>query len=117
MMTTAEKAITNLFSLRLWRARIITRASRACGRGCLQRCRCSGDLWHGGCANHAQVGTTRRAIHLGFACDSTRPQYDITANFEGHDEGPGGAAEWLRDATPAAAAAGLLPRRDWEWLV
>ena len=40
-----------------------------------------GDLWHGGCANHAAQGVTRRAIHLGFACPATRPQYDISAAF------------------------------------
>ena len=36
---------------------------------------CHGDLWHGACDNHSTG--TRRVIHLGFACPSTRPQYEI----------------------------------------
>lgn len=34
-----------------------------------------GDIWHGGCANCSS--TTRRALHLGYACPATAPQYDI----------------------------------------
>ena len=34
-----------------------------------------GDIWHGGRANHST--STRRAIHLGFSCPNTRPQYEI----------------------------------------
>ena len=34
-----------------------------------------GDCWHGGRANASD--TTRRALHLGYACPATAPQYDI----------------------------------------
>ena len=44
-----------------------------CGQG--SAVFCHGDLWHGACDNHSSG--TRRVIHLGFACPSTRPQYEI----------------------------------------
>ena len=73
-----------------------------------------GDLWHGGCANLAtQPASTRRAIHLGFACEGTRPQYDIAASFEPRIGGEGGAGE---GSTVTADIAELLPRSDWDWL-
>ena len=34
-----------------------------------------GDAWHGGRANYSQ--STRRLIHMGFACPNTAPQYEI----------------------------------------
>ena len=36
---------------------------------------CHGDVWHGGRANYSQ--STRRVIHMGFACPNTAPQYEI----------------------------------------
>ena len=37
---------------------------------------CHGDVWHGGRANYSQ--STRRAIHMGFSCPNTAPQYEIS---------------------------------------
>eukprot|EP01052_Picozoa_sp_SAG31_P013766 SAG31_NODE_837_length_11633_cov_18.437663_2_plen_297_part_00 len=37
---------------------------------------CHGDVWHGGMENFSD--SPRRALHLGFACPATRPQYEIT---------------------------------------
>lgn len=34
-----------------------------------------GDVWHGGRANHST--SSRRVIHLGYACPNTAPQYEI----------------------------------------
>ena len=36
---------------------------------------CHGEVWHGGMANYSDG--TRLALHLGFACPHTRPQYGI----------------------------------------
>jgi ectoine hydroxylase-related dioxygenase (phytanoyl-CoA dioxygenase family) len=44
-----------------------------------------GDLWHSGMPNLAEAGTTRRGIHLGFACENTRPQYSIREQFAGSE--------------------------------
>ena len=38
-----------------------------------------GDVWHGGRANLSS--SPRRAIHLGFACPNTRPQYEIAGSL------------------------------------
>ena len=37
---------------------------------------CHGDVWHGGRANYSE--STRRAIHMGFSCPNTAPQYEIS---------------------------------------
>ncbi len=38
-----------------------------------------GDTWHGGRANYSQ--STRRVIHMGFACPNTAPQYEIAGTL------------------------------------
>jgi hypothetical protein len=38
-----------------------------------------GDVWHGGRANFSS--SPRRAIHLGFSCPNTRPQYEIAGSL------------------------------------
>ena len=38
-----------------------------------------GDVWHGGRANYSQ--STRRALHLGFACVNTAPQSEIAGTL------------------------------------
>ena len=40
---------------------------------------CHGDVWHGGRANHSQ--STRRVIHMGFACPNTAPQYEVAESL------------------------------------
>ncbi len=40
---------------------------------------CHGDVWHGGRAN--TTSSTRRVIHLGFACPNTAPQYEIAQSL------------------------------------
>ena len=50
-------------------------------------------------------GATRRAIHLGFACDATAPQYDIAAGFS-----RGGDAGYAAVPLLGDVAAALLPR-------
>ena len=39
-----------------------------------------GDVWHGGRANSSD--STRRALHLGYACPATAPQYDIAGGLD-----------------------------------
>jgi hypothetical protein len=38
-----------------------------------------GDVWHGGRVNDSD--STRRVIHLGYACPATAPQYDIAGGL------------------------------------
>lgn len=38
-----------------------------------------GDVWHGGRANYST--SPRRAIHLGYSCPNTRPQYEIAGSM------------------------------------
>lgn len=38
-----------------------------------------GDVWHGARSNKSK--STRRAIHLGYACPATAPQYDIASSI------------------------------------
>ena len=38
-----------------------------------------GDVWHGGRANYSH--STRRALHLGFACPNTAPQSEISGSL------------------------------------
>ncbi|NKB69087.1 MAG: hypothetical protein GKR89_18620 [Candidatus Latescibacteria bacterium] len=38
-----------------------------------------GDTWHGGRANYST--STRRALHLGFSCPNTKPQYEVAGNL------------------------------------
>lgn len=54
-----------------------------------------GDLWHSGMPNLAGAGTTRRGIHLGFACENTRPQYSISEQFPDGSEARAEIAELL----------------------
>eukprot|EP01043_Picozoa_sp_COSAG02_P023064 COSAG02_NODE_1220_length_13807_cov_6.303254_6_plen_353_part_00 len=75
-----------------------------------------GDCWHAGCANMATAkpASTRRAIHLGFACEDTRPQYNIASSFE--PRGGERSVSPTMDPTVKAKIAGLVPRSDWDWL-
>ena len=80
-----------------------------------------GDLWHGGCANipATEPASTRRAIHLGFACEGTRPQYNIGSSFAVRSGNGGGVREQRMspiDPMMKAKIAELLPRSDWDWL-
>jgi hypothetical protein len=61
-----------------------------------------GDLWHGACDNRSMG--TRRVIHLGFACPSTRPQYEIA----------GALPQTTRDRFPCMRQ--LAPFQNW-WRV
>ena len=61
-----------------------------------------GDLWHGACDNRSTG--TRRVIHLGFACPSTRPQYEIA----------GALPQTTRERFPCMRQ--LAPFRNW-WRV
>jgi|EP01047_Picozoa_sp_COSAG01_P027774 ectoine hydroxylase-related dioxygenase (phytanoyl-CoA dioxygenase family) len=65
---------------------------------------CHGDLWHGCCDNHS--AGTRRSIHVGFACDRTRPQYEIAATI------PDATRDRLQPLVEQ-----LAPRRNHWWRV
>jgi len=58
-----------------------------------------GDLWHGACDNRSSG--TRRVIHVGFACPSTRPQYEIA----------GALPQSTRERFPQLQQ--LAPFRNW----
>ena len=58
-----------------------------------------GDLWHGACDNRSSG--TRRVIHLGYACPSTRPQYEIA----------GALPQTTRERFPCMLQ--LAPWRNW----
>lgn len=59
---------------------------------------CHGDTWHGGMENWSDV--PRRALHLGFSCPATRPQYEITAE----------CSAAMRERVAARGLAALLPQ-------
>ena len=59
---------------------------------------CHGNTWHGGMENSSD--SPRRALHLGFACPSTRPQYEITAQCSAS----------MRERVAARGLDGLFPQ-------
>ena len=59
---------------------------------------CHGDVWHGGMENGSD--SPRRALHLGFACPGTRPQYEITAE----------CSDAMRERVTARGLAALFPQ-------